>query len=319
MSITECRLTKQQAPVTIDQGGFDNSLFGSIGRGLTTVHQYTKGFFSKKAEINSPTPELHKAIDYYQTPGKQLDGKPTYIYLTELISNKSLDKDVTIITELFISRNHYNYSKEVIIKTLNQKIIESNTKFISIPLALPGHITHLLIELEKDKDGNTTGGVIEFFDSFGKPIEHPDNRIGMTSFATIAKDVCFILSEKHNCALENFSLVDHKMQIQQDFHSCGVFVGEHFRLRLVENKSPAEVMDSLKANPIEGIRIIAASMLNLHASKILEKMEYIPINPDGDDFDFRNVPIPSQSTNHGPIPKKEPYSINYDDEDFLII
>ena len=116
-----------------------------------------------------------------------------------------------MISSFFAGENHYTLDFNAIKKVLQSEIEAANTRFISIPLAIEGHITHLLIEIRE------TNALIEFFDPFGKLIDHPDNRIGSTTLSEIATMARSILSKKMEKKIRS-TFIDHQIQVQGDVH-----------------------------------------------------------------------------------------------------
>lgn len=196
------------------------------------------------------------AIQRYSQRGTQLKGNAlsSYLELIEL-QNPSL----TVHREFFISTFHYSYSDETITRLLDTYLKDipkkEGSQFISIPIAVSGHITHLLIQVSsyrKEDGGECKKAIVEFFDPKGLASNHKNNVISGTSIQQMIGQIEQILTNKGY----TITRYEHRIAYQNDIHNCGVFVGWHLKERALENQDPiqiAEIHSQTRAS-IERIR-----------------------------------------------------------------
>lgn len=282
--------------------GFTTDLSKRIEMFWNTCVELWKGFdFVKQvSEVFNPSKidsDQQRAIICHKRKGYQLRGNATLTYMNRLIETLGMTEQVKVVQSLFAGGNHYDLPINEIKSLLQNEIGEGNFKFISIPIAIDGHITHLLIE----QNETFTGGVIEFFDSFGKAMDHPDNHIGDASILgkikrifgseepvsskLVVETVRDILSEIKHCNKENFQIIEHETQCQFDVHNCGVFVQRHFEER-IKGLSPSKVPENFldMQNSIEDIRRGMAEFLEEKSDLDIILTESNAFNPDGEDF-----------------------------------
>jgi hypothetical protein len=268
-------------------------------------------FFGYKQEERN---ELQRAICWHDKQGRQLKGAATETYLNTLVKTHEKQDQVTLVPHLFVFGSHYGLPLSEIKSKLKAAIGEANTRFISIPIAIDGHITHLLIE--KDPGIGALGEhTIEFFDPFGKAMDHPDNHIGSTtllgmfrrwlglevpvSIKQIAETVRGILIEKNWGVEEDFRLIDHETQVQVDKHSCGMFIEEHFNKRVIEGIScddiPAyfqDMRDNIEQTRHDAVLFLQDQLDNSNELPRPQTKPSITVNlddnvgPIGDGFEF---------------------------------
>jgi hypothetical protein len=246
----------------VNQSGFDTSLAGMITRVVNTAFQrfrgYVQSLFSNPIVVQEGSARtLQASIKNFESSGTQVKGESTSTYLNSLIQ---ASKDIVLIENFLADGQSNSTSEEIksILQTTIRTGLNENTKFIAIPLIVKGskgnHITMVLVELEN--------GIIRYFDSFGKPFDHEHNQMNQTSVREIIKQVPTILGSS------KFVTRHEETQIQFDTHSCGIFVGEYFKLRVIEKKSHEEAMKILKARDIESTRDAIGKMLRLQLPSI---------------------------------------------------
>jgi hypothetical protein len=236
---------------------------------------------------------LQVSIKNLEASGEQVTGNSTRIYLDSLLQESPESRNNTLLIGNFLADGQSNGDFKEIKQTLQDAIdagLNENTKFIAIPLIVKGcrgkHITLVLVELERDNSNNkVTGGTIRYFDSFGKPFDHEHNTMNETSAGDIIGMVKTILGSSEEPNAPKFKTLHEAIQIQFDTHSCGIFVGEYFKLTVIEGKTHEQAMNILKARNIEDTRDSISKIFRVKIPEIQKRIE------DKPDFEYATVKL----------------------------
>lgn len=300
---TEYLIGKRQNVAKIQS--FDASLVGLITRVVNTALQRFRGFLASffydpiVVEKDPRISSFQLSIKNLEASGEQITTISTATYLQSLLIEDSPESKRTLLIDSFLSDGQSNGNAVEIEKTLECAIklsLNENTKFIAIPLIVKGckgkHITLVLVELKRDDTTNkVTGGTIRYFDSFGKSFVHEHNTMNETSAGDIIGMVKTILGSSEEPNAPKFETWHEAIQIQFDTHSCGIFVGEYFRLTVIEGMTHEQAMDILKARNIEDTRDSVAKAFRAKLPEIQNSIIRAPyIEPERVVFTYDNMP-----------------------------